>query len=226
MTALLHRNPTRQGMALLLALLLSGVWLVVAEITITSQLLGWVESRYGDRARGRVEEWRDLMSRNKGLDEREKLRLVNDFFNELPYQSDQETWGKKDYWATPIEALGRNAADCEDYSIGKYFTLRELGVPDEKLHIAYVKAIKANEHHMVLTYYEKPDSVPLVLDNMRKQIVYANRRKDLKPIYSFNAEGLWLAKSRGQGKMVSPSSKFSLWADLQARMVREMKGGT
>ncbi|MCZ8485755.1 transglutaminase-like cysteine peptidase [Vibrio lentus] len=29
--------------------------------------------------------------------------------------------------------LGSNAGDCEDFTIAKYFSLLELGVPDKKL---------------------------------------------------------------------------------------------
>jgi len=38
-------------------------------------------------------------------------------------------------------AHGANAADSEDYAIAKYFTLRELGLSQEKLKIICVKAI-------------------------------------------------------------------------------------
>ena len=44
-----------------------------------------------------------------------------------------------DYWATPVESLRKGEADCEDYAIAKYFTLRQLGVADDKLRITYYK---------------------------------------------------------------------------------------
>ncbi len=31
--------------------------------------------------------------------------------------------------------LVKGAGDCEDYSIAKYFTLRRLGIPSEKLRV-------------------------------------------------------------------------------------------
>jgi len=74
---------------------------------------------------------------------------------------------------------------------------------------------------MVLTYYPKPGAVPLVLDNLNKRILPANRRTDLAPVYSFNGDGLWLAKSRGTGKRVGTSKRINLWQDLKARMKRE-----
>ena len=71
-----------------------------------------------------------MMVNDKPLPEDEKSVRTNDFFNSLPWVEDAALWGQKDYWASPFEMLGRNGGDCEDFSIGKYFTLRELGVGD------------------------------------------------------------------------------------------------
>ncbi|MEW8043741.1 MAG: sulfate adenylyltransferase [gamma proteobacterium symbiont of Phacoides pectinatus] len=211
---------------LLLWLLLCGLaagLLLAQEIGLSAGVIEGVERKYGAEARRRVESWKRLMEEKAGLGEREKLELVNDFFNRLPYYSDWRLWGKEDYWATPIEALGKHGADCEDYSIAKYFTLRALGVAEEKMRITYVKALELNEAHMVLTYYKTPGAVPLVLDNLKKRILSADRRKDLAPVYSFNADGLWLAKSLGQGKKVGSSSRINLWQQLKQRMAEELE---
>ncbi|HEB96140.1 MAG TPA: sulfate adenylyltransferase [Sedimenticola thiotaurini] len=184
-------------------------------------MMKWVEQKYGRAAAERVDRWRNLMASERDLPERDKLTLVNAFFNRLPWKTDQELWGREDYWATPIEALSIRGADCEDYSIAKYFTLRELGVPDSKLKIMYVKALRLNQAHMVLTYYPTPDAVPLVLDNINGDILPASERPDLAPVYSFNASSLWLAKRRGEGRRVGGSDRLSLWQDLQQRLQRE-----
>ncbi len=149
--------------------------------------------------------------------EKEKVEYVNDYFNQIPYYSDLKHWKKKDYWATPFEKITTDGGDCEDYSIAKYYTLRELGVDDKKLRMMYVKAIKWGEAHMVLTYYPKANDIPLVLDNINKKLLPATQRKDLVPVYSFNGDGLWIAKAKGSGKRVGNSSKLNLWADLQKR---------
>lgn len=125
----------------------------------------------------------------------------------------------KDYWATPLEVLSKGAGDCEDYSIAKYFTLKELGVPEKKMRITYVKALKLNQAHMVLTYFVSPRSVPFVLDNLDPQIKSATDRKDLLPVYSFNGSSLWLAKTKGMGKRVGGSSRLNMWAELKKRML-------
>ncbi len=196
--------------------------LVLAEgVALGPEVIRAVQEKYGAPAAQRVREWQRLMSDNQDRSEQEKLGMVNNFFNQLRFSSDIRLWGKTDYWATPIEAIGKGAGDCEDYSIAKYFTLRELGVPDSKMRIMYVKALRLDQAHMVLTYYPSPSAVPLVLDNINKRILPATRRTDLAPVYSFNGDGLWLAKSRDRGLRVGTSKRINLWQDLKARMQRE-----
>ena len=181
-------------------------------------LLERVEKKYDKAAVKRLKDLTALVKNNAKGSELDRVKYANDFFNKVPYYSDIVHWKKKDYWATPLEKLATHGGDCEDYAIGKYFALRELGVEQKKLRIMYVKAIEWNEAHMVLTYFPKENEIPLVLDNINKKLLPANKRKDLVPVYSFNAEGLWLAKARGTGKRVGSSSKIKLWADLQNRM--------
>ncbi|MBX9754765.1 MAG: transglutaminase-like cysteine peptidase, partial [Pseudomonadaceae bacterium] len=131
------------------------------------------EKRYGNlgSAKARIEEWDGLINSNLNADENGQLQAVNRFFNrQLRFVDDSQNWRQNDYWATPIEALVKGAGDCEDYAIAKYFTLRRLGVPSEKLRITYVKALNYNQAHMVLTYYSSPSAVPLVLDNLIGEI--------------------------------------------------------
>ncbi|WP_409419327.1 transglutaminase-like cysteine peptidase [Marinomonas sp. RS-M-Aa-14] len=174
-------------------------------------------SVYGSDAEKRILAWRRLINDAKSLSITDQLAQVNDFFNQMDFVDDITLWGKEDYWATPIEFLGMRAGDCEDFTIAKYFTLRELGVPDEKLRLVYVKALTLNQHHMVLAYYHKPTSVPVLLDNLDKELKPASKRNDLLPIYSFNAENLWLSKEKGRGVLVGGSSRLSLWTDLNNR---------
>ncbi|GAB3478005.1 transglutaminase-like cysteine peptidase [Marinomonas epiphytica] len=172
---------------------------------------------HGSYAEKRILAWRKLIEESQHLSVVDKLRVVNDFFNQMEFTDDIKIWGKEDYWATPIEFLGLQAGDCEDFTIAKYFTLRELGVPDDKLRLVYVKALTLNEHHMVLAYYHKPTSVPVLLDNLDKTLKPATKRRDLLPIYSFNASKLWLSKEKGRGVLVGGSSRLSLWTDLNNR---------
>ncbi|MEW8030142.1 MAG: transglutaminase-like cysteine peptidase, partial [Candidatus Thiodiazotropha sp.] len=209
---------------LISAILWLGVAIAFAEsIDLTDEVVTWAKQNFGDQAGDRVASWRRLMLESTHIDEIEKLQRVNDFFNQIPYQSDADLWGKEDYWATPLELLVRKGGDCEDYSIAKYFTLKEMGVAEEKLRIMYVKSVKLNQSHMVLTYYPEPSSIPKVLDNLNPQLLSASNRLDLMPVYSFNADGLWLAKSLGRGKKVGSSTRLSLWQELKQRMQQEAK---
>lgn len=180
------------------------------------------EKRYGSLgvAKGRLEAWDELIQASGNLPEKEKLSAVNRFFNrQFRFVDDSRNWRQNDYWATPVEALVKGAADCEDYSIAKYFTLRRLGIPSEKLRITYVKALQYNQAHMVLTYYASPGADPLVLDNLIGEIRPASQRRDLLPVYAFNAEGLYMPGA-GSGKK-GDAKKLSRWQDLLKKMRAE-----
>jgi predicted transglutaminase-like cysteine proteinase len=191
------------------------------RLGLTEKTFSSVEKKYGPAARKRLEGWQALMELNRNKAEMEKLEQVNQFFNQLIFVSDIEHWGVEDYWATPVEMLATYGGDCEDFAIAKYFTLVEMGVPVNRLQITYVKALSLNQAHMVLTYYPTPGAIPLVLDNLISEIKSASLRRDLVPVYSFNGEGLWLAKERGLGRNVGKSDRISLWRTLTARIGKE-----
>lgn len=184
-----------------------------------------IRQQYGEAAAQRVQAWLALMSRGEGWTEQQKLQAVNDFFNRVPYADDLAHWGRAEYWATPVELLASNGGDCEDYAVAKYYTLRAMGVPDERLRITYVTARQGSSAiaHMVLGYYATPDADPLVLDNLNRQIRPGSQRTDLSPIYIFNAEGLWYARQRGQNERLGGSDNVRLWNDVRARIERERR---
>lgn len=188
------------------------------EIRFAQSYLDQIGQIYGEAAKKRLSTWQKIVEENQNKDERQKLEAVNNFMNLLEFYTDISHWGKEDYWATPLEMVVSGGGDCEDFSIAKYYTLLALGVPDEKMLITYVKAIELNQAHMVLTYYSTPESVPLVLDNLNKEILPADQRKDLLPIYGFNGKGLWQAKELGLGHKVGNSADLKQWNDLQSRM--------
>jgi len=199
--------------------------MLLAGLTLANwdfaQILKNAESRYGNlgQARARILDWEALIKSSAALPELDKLNEVNRFFNrKVRFVDDIQLWRENDYWATPVEMLVKGAGDCEDYSIAKYFTLRRLGIPSEKLRITYVKALNYNQAHMVLTYYASPSAEPLVLDNLINDIRPASQRKDLLPVYAFNAEGLYLP---GSNTLKSDSKKLSRWQDILKKMHAE-----
>lgn len=196
----------------------------VQAFNIDLSLMKQIRERFGEQAYERVLAWQRLALDNQALSQAEKLSTVNSFFNQIPFVSDMEHWGREDYWATPLELLATNGGDCEDYSIAKYFTLRKLGIPDEQLKITYVKAVQLNQAHMVLAYYPEPGAEPLILDNLINEIRPASQRPDLIPVYSFNGEGLWLTKlSSQEGKRIGDASKLKNWQESMTRHNRLFK---
>jgi len=205
----------------LLVNLLSVDVVVAGEFALSKQILSNTEDRYGDYARRRLISWRNLINENQDSSSNDKLQRVNDFFNSLEFANDIDHWGKEDYWATPLQMLSTNGGDCEDFAIAKYFTLREMGIPAEQLRLTYVKALRLNQAHMVLTYFPTAEADPLILDNLVGEISPATERDDLLPVYSFNGNGLWLAKSRGTAKLVGRSERLSRWQEVIARIDEE-----
>jgi len=206
-----------------IVLLLASLAALAQEIVgIAETQIAKLAAQFGPVAKTRLTGWRDLLNnpKYKKLSEPEKIELVNNYMNLTQFIDDLKHWGKEDYWATPLEFLSTDGGDCEDFSIAKYFTLRALGVPDEKLRITYVKeTVIYNQAHMVLAYFPSPDAEPVVLDNINPTILPASRRTDLIPVYSFNGSGLWLAKEQsGRGQSVGGSDRIGHWRDLQARL--------
>ena len=187
-----------------------------------SELHRAVDLRFGERGVSKMTGWLAELSRQRGSPVAQQLRAINNFWNSAAVGGeDIDIWGAVDYWATPLETLGKGVADCEDYVIGKYFSLLHLGVPAEKLRLIYVRARLNGKGgsrsiaHMVLGYYETPDSEPLLLDSLTSSISPARKRRDLTPVFSFNAEGVYVA---GQARSVQGVGR---WQDLVDRMRRE-----
>jgi predicted transglutaminase-like cysteine proteinase len=178
---------------------------------------------YARGAEARLQRWRDIIANGQGLDEPEKLRQVNEFFNDARFVSDQELYGVADYWATPTEFIEHDAGDCEDFSIAKYFTLKAMGMDTAKLRITYVKSLTLNQAHMVLAYYPTPDTQPLILDNLNQLIKPASDRLDLRPVYSFNAETLWLSRTRNEQIQTGHPRQLQHWREMVARMDPESR---
>lgn len=205
-------------LALVSSLLTFGLYAKSGSNIDNQKVIEALKKNYGERAGKRGNAWVKILTQDKALSERDKLEKVNRFFNYFRFVDDIKLWGVKNYWATPIEFIGVNGGDCEDYSIAKYYTLLELGVPDEKMRITMVKALRLNQYHMVLAYYETPASVPLILDNIDGKIKPATQRSDLLPVYSFNGTQLWLNKEKGRGVLAGDSKRLKRWTSLKKRL--------
>jgi len=185
-------------------------------------LIKLAQQRYGANAAKTAVELQQLIASSRSLSEIDKLKRINEFINrKFQFVDDSVLWKQADYWATPLEMMGKSAGDCEDFAIIKYTALKDIGVSTDKLRLSYVKAkiggVNSNvsQAHMVLTYYAEPDAEPLILDNLITEIRPASRRPDLTPVFSFNHEGVFA------GSGVKPSAsidRLSRWKDVLLRM--------
>ncbi len=204
--------------------LLTALWLPVIAMDFV-RLQVSIQQRFGSEGADRLQDLQRQFPHWQALTEKEKLSQVNDFFNRmLQFSSDASLWRQTDFWATPGETLGMGAGDCEDFTIIKYFTLKLLGIPVQRLRLTYVRAriggpsSNITQAHMVLTYYATPDAQPLVLDNLLNEIRPASRRPDLEPVFSFNSDGVWAG---GGIAPATPVERLSRWTGLLERMQKE-----
>lgn len=181
-----------------------------------------LSQRFGPAAQESFRDWQKLLQANAGQTAPVQLKQVNDFFNRrVRFRDDPLVWGQSDYWATPMETLGKGAGDCEDFAIAKYFTLLLLNVPDEKLRLVYVQArlgginSSITQAHMVLAFYPSPEAEPVLLDNLINDLQPASRRPDLNPVFSFNSQGIWQGATGARGSG-GPAS-LSRWQELLRR---------
>ena len=188
-----------------------------------SRLQQTMVNRYGAAGSSALKQWLAMLQVNQTRPLQQQLSTVNEFWNRAVMQTDDNVlWGQADYWATPLETLGKGAGDCEDYVVGKYFSLLRLGIPQERLRLIYVRArmggIGSTQSiaHMVLGYYETPTAEPLVMDSMVDFLVPSSQRKDLTPVFSFNAQGVYVA-----GAQPTSVDRITRWRDLLARMKQE-----
>ena len=186
--------------------------------------LSTLGKQYGARAQKRGGAWINTLNSLQTASVEEQVEEINKFFNiAITWSSDQRLYGRKDFWATPGETLGRGAGDCEDFTIAKYVSLKTLGIPSEQLRLTYV-TLQVSENttqaHMVLAWYPEPNAPPLILDNVNPRILAATARKDLTPVFSFNSDEIWLG-NQDSPYGASPSARISQWRQLVARAESE-----
>lgn len=221
MSALSRLTPQLFVVLIFVALLLGGSALA---LQFDAQgITQYARAKHGERVASQVSAWLTMLEQSQSLPENQQLREVNDFWNyRVRGGEDINIWGKTDYWATPLETLSKGAGDCEDFVIAKYFSLIRTGVAADKLRFIYVRArvggmgSTTTIAHMVLGYYATPDAEPLIMDNLTGSITPAGRRPDLTPVFSFNAQGVYVA-----GAATRSVDRIGHWRGLLARMKRE-----
>ncbi|WP_287694591.1 transglutaminase-like cysteine peptidase [Accumulibacter sp.] len=204
-------------------LLLIASWYATAgpDLALLQQQL---VARFGPARINLLHDWGRLVASASTLSDAEKLRRINDFFNQnIGFDDDRAIWQESDYWATPLETIGRGRGDCEDFAIAKYFSLQLAGVPVRKMRLIYVRASTptatgtAQQAHMVLAYYANARAEPVLLDNLQGSIQPASRRRDLQPVFSFNGEGIYPGIAGTTTASAGPLGRLSRWERLLQR---------
>lgn len=181
----------------------------------TELLAAALRQRHGESGGRAFADWKAMMDAASGLPEARQVERVNDYFNRrIQIQEDQKVWGRPDYWASPGELLGAGRGDSEDFAIAKYFSLLALGVPADRLRLVYTQS-EREAVHMVLAWYENPGRDPLILDSHHGALVPAARRPDLRPVYSFNSQGVW-DETAAAASAGSPR-RLAVWEDTLRR---------
>jgi predicted transglutaminase-like cysteine proteinase len=132
--------------------------------------------------------WQEVVKSQIGRSPLDQLQVVNRFLNEWRYKADDQNYGRRDYWATPLEFL-RHSGDCEDYAITKYVTLREIGFGPEQLRLVVVRDVVRDLAHAVLAVYL--DGQVYVLDNLTNAVLPQERVTHYVPYYSINETTRW-----------------------------------
>ena len=197
------------------------LWVAVQSAPSLDVLQSSFVQRWGVASTPKFDNWRKLVVALGDSNDLDRVKRVNTFVNQqTQFADDMTIWNQLDYWATPLETLGRSAGDCEDFAIAKYFTLLQVGVQQDKLRLIYVRAktgtSDSTQAHMVLAYYATPDAEPLVMDNLIGDVRPASRRPDLVPVFSFNSAGVFVGIA-GSGTVAGGTGRLSRWEDLLRR---------
>ncbi len=214
------------GFIAVFGLMLTNTMLAVA--VDTARLREQFTARFGDGHSALFDRWLQNSNAARDLREPAKLQRINDFINtNIAFEDDRSVWDQSDYWATPLETLGKGRGDCEDFAIIKYISLRRAGIANDKLRLIYVKAtLKTPDGpiqvaHMVLAYYATPNAEPLLLDNLDATIRPASKRPDLKPVFSFNSAGIFAGVSGKDKATGGGLGRLSRWEDVLRRIAAE-----
>ena len=132
--------------------------------------------------------WQKIMREARGQAPFEQLKTVNSFFNRWPYRLDIDVYGVSEYWATPPEFL-KLSGDCEDYSITKYYALKQLGLPTDSMRIVVLLDTIRGIPHAVLAV--KQGAETYVLDNLTDMVLPHRRYEHYQPQYSVNEQYRW-----------------------------------
>ena len=129
---------------------------------------------------------------------RARLGLVNRAVNlAIRPVSDWDQYGYPDFWASPLQTLGSQAGDCEDYAIVKYVALREMGFDASDLRFVIVRDTARQTDHAVVAVRDGQGW--LVLDNRTMFILNAQDARQYQPLFSLDQQSVRAFASAASG---------------------------
>jgi predicted transglutaminase-like cysteine proteinase len=137
-----------------------------------------------------IVDWKTMIASIRHKPLREQIDLVNDWGNVHPYITDELNWGFDNFWETPYEFM-EVSGNCKDYAIAKYYSMRALGVPEERLRVIVLQDLNLGGIiHAVLGIYMDNGEL-LILDNQAQRVVPALKIYHYRPIYGINESYWW-----------------------------------
>lgn len=133
--------------------------------------------------------WQSLLNGLRSQSRVDQIHHVNRELNRRAYVLDPINWGVADYWASPAQFFKKNG-DCEDFSIAKYMSLRDLGVQSKEMRVIVLNDENLKIPHAVLAVRHGNDE--LILDNQVNQVISHRIIRHYRPIFSINEEVWWL----------------------------------
>jgi predicted transglutaminase-like cysteine proteinase len=219
------------------AIITSTLFVLLSTFSLAAAYQPWseavfehVKKEYGAPAEKRMRYLHNMILENQDLSEMEKVKLVNNTLNHIPWIADAIHWKKANYWASPMETIATFGGDCEDIAIIKWVMLTHLGISNEKLRLAHVRIKKTGEDHMVLVYFEAPSAEfgqqkGWVLDNYTDEVKRGTERTDLLAVYLTDANGnIALIADNGKERSVKgiyKNKKMRKLEDLKAKIQKD-----
>ncbi|MDL2272280.1 transglutaminase-like cysteine peptidase [Desulfovibrio sp. OttesenSCG-928-I05] len=147
-------------------------------------------------------QWRNMVHYSQFSGFHDMLRMVNGYFNQWKPAADSKAWGQDEHWATPAEFVSKRGGDCEDYAIAKYFALRHLKVPPDKMRIVIIRQRKDSgayekQLHAVLAVLGPSNNAEtwFILDNNARPrdgiTLHTQYDRRFIPLLSMNENGAW-----------------------------------
>ncbi len=119
----------------------------------------------------------------------ERMRMVNDFANRMPYIEDIDNYGLRDFWADTATFF-KNGGDCEDFAMAKFKLLEKVGFHPARMRIVQVLDQDRNRQHAVLAVNFAGEA--WMLDSLIRDVVPHQEAGHYRPTVSLSGPRLYL----------------------------------